>query len=242
MDPKLLLPIWVVGLIVISAGATSWLYRGDGARADALQASGVGQLVMELSALLFNVAVPFFALLTGTISLDLLGLGRLWAADEHTFGFSTGDWLRGIGEGIGATGLALLALWTSKRGAGIIAPSDGPAGAVLTSIKDEAHWMFYRAPGTLLIGDPLYGALIGFALMLFEWLLHPRFLTAHVARDNRWHLLTRLMCALVSGTLYLGTRNLWVIFAAGAVIRIVAAAVQKTADDGRPTTAGAYGD
>jgi branched-subunit amino acid transport protein len=239
MDPKLLLPIWVIGLIAISAGVTSWLYRGDGARADTLQGSGVGQLVLELGALLFNVAVPFFALLTGTVSLDLLGLGQLWAADNHTFGFSTGDWLRGIGEGIGATALALLALWTSRRGAGIVAPGDGPAGAVLASIKDEAHWMFYRAPATLLLGDPLVGALIGFALVLFEWLLHPRFLTAHLARDNRWHLLTRLMCALVSGALYLGTRNLWVIFAAGAVIRIVAAAQRATADGGRRTAVGA---
>jgi branched-subunit amino acid transport protein len=225
MDVRLLLPIWVVASIAISAGVTGWLYRGDGSRAEALQNSGIGQLVMELGSIMFCIAVPFVALLTGTISLDLLGLGRLWAAGDHTFGFSTGDWLRAIGEGLGATALAALALWTSRRGAGIVAPGDGPASAVLTAIKEESHWMFYRAPGALLFSDPLYGALSGFALMLFEWLLHPRFLTAHVARDNRWHLLTRLMCALVSGALYLGTRNLWIIFVAGAAIRIAAAAM-----------------
>jgi hypothetical protein len=231
MDPRLLLPLWVVVSITLSAFATSWLYRGDGARAEALNSSGFGQLLLELGSLMFHLAVPFIALLTGAISLDLMGLGKLWVTGDHTLGFTTGEWLRAIGESIGAAAVALLSLWISRRGAGYVPPEDAGLGAALTAVRDEAHWMFYRAPGTLLFGDPLYGALIGFAAMLFEWLLHPRFLTAQISRDNRWHLLVRLICALVSGALYLGTRNLWLMVAAAIVIRVAAAAMQTERRD-----------
>jgi hypothetical protein len=105
-------------------------------------------------------------------------------------------------------------------------PGDSGASAGLAALRDEAHWMFYRAPGTLLLNDPLYGAMLGFALMLFEWLLHPRFITQHAARDNRWHLLVRMLGAIVSGTLYLGTRNFWLMLAAGIVIRVFGEALQ----------------
>ncbi len=233
MDPKLFLPIWVVGSIMVSAFATSWLHRGDGARAEALETSALGGLLLELGALMFYIGVPFLALLTGTLSLDLAGLGRLGSSIDQTFGFTTGEWLRAIGSSIGTTALALAALWVSRRSAGIVAPGDSGPSAALAAFRDEAHWMLYRAPGTLLLSDPLYGALLGFALMVFEWLLHPRFLIAHAARDNRWHLLVRLLCAVVSGTLYLGTRNLWVMAAAAIVIRVAGAAMQT---ERRPQT------
>lgn len=221
MDSKLLLPLWVVASIVLNAAVTSWLYRGDGQRAEALESSALGGLLLELGALFYNVGVPFVALLTGTLSLDLMGLGQLWSLSGHAAGFTPAEWLRGIGEAAGATVLALAVLWASRRGAGLT-DTDGTVAGIVSALRDEAHWMFYRAPVTLLSNDAFYGAIGGFGLMAFEWLLHPRFVSQHLARERRWQLLTRLICALVSGTLYLGTRNFWLMLAADMVIRFAA--------------------
>jgi hypothetical protein len=221
MDSKLLLPLWVVASIVVNAAVTSWLYRGDGQRAEALEGSALGGLLLELGALLYTVGVPFVALLSGTLSLDLMGLGQLWSLSGHTAGFTPAEWLRGAGEAAGAALLALAVLWASRRGAGL-ADTDGAFAGLVSALRDEAHWMFYRAPVTLLSNDAFYGAIGGIALMAFEWLLHPRFISQHLARERRWHLLTRLICALVSGTLYLGTRNFWLMLAADALIRVLA--------------------
>jgi branched-subunit amino acid transport protein len=220
MDPKLLLPVWVLAALVISAVTSSLLYRGGGARGEAFEASALGGLLSEIGSLLFRIGVPLIALLTGTLSLDLFGLGKLGVRGDYSAGFTLGEWLRGAGEAAGAVALAWAVLWISQRGAGLTAPGSGPANAVLDAIRDEVQWLFFRAPGTLLTGDPLIGALSGFALAGFEWLLHPRFLSRNMTREQRWHLMTRVLCALVSGALYLGTRNIWLMLAADIVIRI----------------------
>ncbi len=219
MDPKILLPVWVLAALIVSAVASSLIYRG-GARGEAFEASALGGLLSEIGSLLFRIGVPLVALLTGTLSLDLFGLGKLGVHGDHSAGFTLGEWLRGAGEAAGAVALAWAVLWISRRGAGLTAPGNGPASATLDAIRDEAQWLFFRAPGTLLTNDPLIGALTGFALMAFEWLLHPRFLPREMARENRWHLLVRVLCALVSGALYLGARNIWLMLAADIAIRV----------------------
>lgn len=227
MDSKLFLPIWVVGSLTLSALVTGWLYRGDGWRAEALEQTSVGGLIFELGALFFTIGLPFLALLTGTLSLDLMGMGRLWSSGDHLAGFTLGEWLRGAGEAFGATGFALFALWHSRGGSGLITRHEGAASDALAAVRDEVHWMFYRAPGTLISGDPFVGVLTGIGLTLFEWLLNPRFLSHDIKRENRWHLLLRLTCLIVSATLYLGTRNLWLMMAAHIAIQVVAARLPK---------------
>jgi hypothetical protein len=207
--------------LVAHAAATSWFFRGNGKRGEALEESAVGGLLVEIASILFYVGVPLIALLSGAISLDLMGLGRLWSSGDgaYTLGFTLGDWLRAAGEGAGAVALALAVLAISRRGAGLTAPGEGLASAALNAVRDEVHGLFYRAPGTVLLSDPLFGAAIGFVLMIFEWFLHPRFIARKLPREQRWHLMVRILCALVSGTLYLGTRNFWVMLLAGFVIR-----------------------
>ncbi len=228
MDSKLFLPIWVVGSLTLSALVTGWLYRGDGWRAEALEQSSVGGLIFELGALFFAIGLPFLALLTGTLSLDLMGMGRPWSSGDHLAGFTPGEWLRGAGEMLGAVGFVLFVLWHSRGGSGLITRHEGAASDALAAVRDEAHWMFYRAPGTLITGDPFVGVLTGIGLTLFEWLLNPRFLAHDIKRENRWNLLLRLTCLIVSATLYLGTRNLWLMMAAHIAVRVIAGSMPSS--------------
>jgi hypothetical protein len=218
MDTKLLLPIWVFGSMSLYAVATSMLYRNGGRLDNALSASSLGGLLHEIGTLLFNIGIPFVAMLLGVVSFDLLGLGKLSSSVDHVAGFTLDEWLRGTGGLLGAVALVWVVMRQSRSA--ITVSSESPSGysLVRNAMCDEAHWMFYRAPATLFLSDAFLGASIGFALVVFEWLLNPRFIPTNFARPNRWSLLIRLMCAITSGALYLGTQNLWLMIAAHIVI------------------------
>jgi hypothetical protein len=220
MDTRLLLPVWVAGSLILYTVITRVLYRGGGRLADRADATALGGLALELGGLLYFAGIPLLATLSGVLSFDLTGLGRLWSGAGLMPGFTPAEWLRGAGEALGVSAVALLMLAGARRATRVGHTVDGAGASLTGAIKDEAHWMLYRAPGTLFLNDPLLGVLSGAGLTLFEWVLHPRFLSRGLSRERRWALLIRLTALMVSAALYLGTRNLWLMILAGAVIRL----------------------
>ncbi len=226
MNPKLQLALWVAGSFAIGLAAVAAVHRsGAGRLRHALAESELGSIFIEVALFTYCIGLPFGALITGALGVDLFGLGAIAVENASTLGgFTLRDWTRGsIAAGL-ATGFVLAVLWMARRSAGPpSSPSDERLGA-LPTLRDaayaEAHWAFYRAPFVLLFQDAYWGAIAGFTLIAVEWALARRLRHAPPHAD-RSHTLVATCCMLTSGLLYVTARNLWLMIVAHAAIRWV---------------------
>lgn len=212
MDPALQLLVWMI--VSLTLGLIGCVV----VRGGQLDASPYGDALGEVALFMFNIGLPFLALIAGSLSLDLLGLGTDWFVGGHALGFGLEDWLRGLGAAASAAAFVLIVLWFAVR-SGAAARWVDRRGVLLTlrnAAYDEVHWVFYRSPFVLLLGDAYWGTLAGLAVIVVE-LLAWRAMLRRAPRD----VLLLAMCLLTSSLLYLATRNLWLMIAAHVVIRVV---------------------
>ncbi|PJF47917.1 MAG: hypothetical protein CUN48_06090 [Candidatus Thermofonsia Clade 3 bacterium] len=226
MNPKLQLALWVAGSFAVGLAAVAAVYRFGGARLRrALVESELGSVFVEVVRFSYYIGLPFGALITGALSVDLLGLGAIAVEDASTLaGFTLRDWMRGsIAAGL-ATGFVLVVLWLARRSADLPPALFDAQPSALLIVREaayaEAHWAFYRAPFVLLFQDAYWGATAGFALVAVEWVLARR-LRHTPPHANRPHALAATCCMLTSGLLYVTARNLWLMIVAHAAIRRV---------------------
>lgn len=187
-------------------------------RGGQLDTSPYGGVLGEVALFIFSIGLPFLALIAGSLSLDLLGLGTDWFVDGHALGFGLEDWLRGLGVTASAVAFVLIVLWFAVR-FGAVTRWIGQRGMLLTlrnAAYNEVHWAFYRSPFVLLLGDAYWGTLAGLVMIVVE-LLAWRAMLRRASRD----VLLLAMCLLTSSLLYLATRNLWLMIAAHVMIRMV---------------------
>lgn len=234
MNPELRLILWVIGSVALGTSVTAYLHRaGHAWRYRALIESDLGAAVAEVASFVFYIGLPFLALITGAVSLDLLGLGSGIAGQSAMVaGFSVLSWVRAGATAALAVGFVLVVLWIALRSApGDSSATQGQPGALLI-MRDaayaEAHWAFYRAPFILLLDEAVWGAAVGSTLVAGEWLLHSRLrrqLQRRMRHESldRVHTLILACCMITSGLLYVLTRNIWVMIVAQAAIRWVGA-------------------
>jgi hypothetical protein len=218
MDPTLQLVVWMIVSLTLGLAGCVVIRNGQ------LDVSPYGGLIGEVALFTYNIGLPFLALIAGSLSLDLLGLGM--GADRfaggHAFGFGLEDWLRGLGATASAVAFVLIALWFAVRTSGMAHTHTGERPGVLLTLRNasyaEVHWAFYRSPFVLLFGDAYWGTLAGLVLIVVELILW----RAMLRRSPR-ELLLPAMCLITSSLLYLATRNLWLMIAAHALIQGVGA-------------------
>ncbi|MCL6510843.1 MAG: hypothetical protein K6U78_09155 [Anaerolineae bacterium] len=224
MGPELQLLLWVAGSVGIGLAATAYIHHiGGGWRRQALAESELGGLLTEVAIFLYCIGWPFLALISGALGVDLLGLGKIGVEGTPTLvGFTPLDWVRSSTTAGLAAGFVLIVLWLAGRASE--PPAAGqptPPGLPLT-MRDaayaEVHWAFYRAPFVLLLEDAQWGAAVGLAFVIAEWVLL-RLLRRSSVLEDREHVLVLACCALTSGLLYATSRNLWLMIAAQALIR-----------------------
>jgi hypothetical protein len=140
---------------------------------------------------IYNLGVPYLALITGAVA----------ARDVGLTGLDGVEWLRGAIECAGALGV----VWVVAGWRRPVLPYARPDRAAM----DEPRWALYRGAGSLLADPLLAGPLIGLCIGLIEWgLKHRPWVQEAWAKADAWASLVRVC---VSTALFLLTRNLWLI-------------------------------
>lgn len=218
MSAEIQLLLWVLGTFAIGCIgliAANSASRGRGSLSD----TTIGGITAEVSQFVFYIGLPFAAVITGALSLDLLGLGMSWTDGRHIAGFTVDEWARGAVIAAAVAVFVLLTLrWSSRGTAADTNQHEGTFASIRNAFYEQTHWAFYRAPFILLLNDALFGVMVGTGLIALEWLAHAVIHRNAARSPARWWVM--VCCVLAGGLLFLLTQNLWLMFATDLVIRI----------------------
>ncbi len=213
MNETQLLPV-VWTLVSMTLAVLVILFVSPALRAR-LHASLGERLAVQLLRLLYFIGLPYAALFTGSlapIDLGLTGMGGT------LFGWDVAIWLRGLNTtftiGIIVVlpiGLASWQIARSSHGAALGA-DDRSVGAVLVeALYAEIHWAFYRTAPLILLENAYAAALVGLGLVGVEWSVELIRNGLSRAPEDRQRGLRRFLLLALSATLFVLTRNLWLL-------------------------------
>jgi hypothetical protein len=190
-----------------------------------LHASLGGRLTVQLLRLLYFIGLPYAALLTGSLTPIDLGLT---GAGGVLLGWDVAAWLRGLSTTL-TIGIIVvlpigLASWQIARAAhgAALGADDRSVGAVLVeALYSEVHWAFYRTAPLILLENAYVAALIGVVLVGVEWSVEliRNGLSSVPGDHQRW--LRRMLLLAMSATLFVLTRNLWLLIGLHLVTELI---------------------
>ena len=190
-----------------------------------LHASLAGRLVVPLLRLGYFIGLPYAALLTGSLAPIDLGLT---GAGGAVLGWDVATWLRGLSTAL-TIGLIVvlpvgLANWQIARAGhdAALGADDRSVGAILIeALYAEVHWAFYRAAPLILLENVYLAALIGMGLVGVEWGVELIRKGVGRAPEDRQRWLRRVLLLAVSATLFVLTRNLWLLIGLHLVLELI---------------------
>ncbi|MCS7087552.1 MAG: hypothetical protein NZL91_02485 [Thermoflexales bacterium] len=210
LDVRIQLSLWALASFALGILGT-WLSRR--LPLQPWLRTPLGLVAGELFAFGYYVGFPFLTLITGALTPPLLGLSAV-GATNGVLGFSAQQWARAIGATFAAVSACLLSLWLAARdGADALEqPHSLPESARL-AIYRELQWAFYRAAFVVWFGD--YAGTMLATLAIAG--AHAAWWRVHTPARPR--MLVTLLCALFSGVMYLGARNVWLAILGQCLIR-----------------------
>lgn len=191
-----------------------------------LHASLGGRLVGQLLRLLYFIGLPYAALLTGSLAPIDLGLT---GAGGALLGWDVAAWLRGLSTTL-TIGIIVvlpigLASWQIARAilrGAALGVDDRSVGAVLVeALYAEIHWALYRTAPLILLENAYAAALIGMMLVGVEWSVELIRNGVSRAPEDRQRWLRRILLLAVSATLFVLTRNLWLLISLHLVTELI---------------------
>jgi hypothetical protein len=234
--------LWLNGSLLLAALWTNlaWFFRQPrpgamGEFATPLIAWRFSPWLLQLLRLLYYIGVPFAVLLWGHDAV----VGRLLGLQQLDLSISGGeaasadiatnwlDWAHSVGWavalGIGTWGLLALGWWTYRRALATAGASSDVSDMVVGADSSgwvllreaayhEVHWAFYRNAPILAV-DTYWGIWVGLALVALEATLNPAWRKGLATPQQAPAQLMRGALAVVSGALFLLTRNLWLALA-----------------------------
>jgi len=190
-----------------------------------LHASLGGRLAVPLLRLLYFIGLPYAALLTGSLAPIDLGLT---GAGGAVLGWDVAAWLRGLSLTLTVGVLVALpvglASWQIARAghSAALGADDRSAGVVLIeALYAEVHWGFYRAAPLVLLENVSTAALIGMVLVGVEWSVELIRNGLSRAPEDRQRWLRRVLLLAASATLFVLTRNLWLLIGLHLVLELI---------------------
>jgi hypothetical protein len=190
-----------------------------------LHATLGGRLAVQLLRLLYYIGLPYAALLTGSLAPIDLGLT---GAGGEVLGWDVAAWLRGLSITL-TIGIIVvlpigLASWQMTRAAreAPLGADDRLVGVVLVdALYAEVHWAFYRTAPLILLENAYAAALIGMWLVGAEWSVELIRNGLSLAPEDRQRWLRRVLLLAVSATLFVLTRNLWLLIALHLLLELI---------------------
>jgi hypothetical protein len=190
-----------------------------------LHSSLAGRLGVPLLRLLYFIGLPYAALLTGSLAPIDLGLT---GAGGAVLGWDVAAWLRGLSltltVGVFVVLPIGLASWQIARAGhwGALGVDRRSVGVVLIeALYAEIHWAFYRAAPLVLLENVYPAALIGMVLVGVEWSVELIRNGLSRAPEDRQRWLRRVLLLAVSATLFVLTRNLWLLIGLRLVLELI---------------------
>jgi len=190
-----------------------------------LHASLGGRLAVPLLRLLYFIGLPYAALLTGSLAPIDLGLT---GAGGAVLGWDVAAWLRGLSLTLTVGMLVVLpiglASWQIARaghGAGLGADDRSVGVVLIEALYAEVHWGFYRAAPLVLLENVSTAALIGMVLVGVEWSVELIRNGLSRAPEDRQRWLRRVLLLAASATLFVLTRNLWLLIGLHLVLDLI---------------------
>jgi hypothetical protein len=223
MNETQLLPVvWSLASITVAVLVILFVSPALLAR---LHASLGGRLAVQLLRLLYFIGWPYAALLTGSLAPIDLGLT---GAGGAVLGWDVADWLRGLSLTL-TVGLIVvlpigLASGQMKRALreAPLGADDRSVGVVLVdALYAEVHWAFYRTAPLILLENVYVAALIGMALVSMEWSVELIRNGLSPAPEERQRWLRRILLLAVSATLFVLTRNLWLLLGLHLALELI---------------------
>jgi hypothetical protein len=220
MDALKELFIWTGISLLFGIVVTNAAYRAQGGRIVQLaEETATGALLREAGLFVYMLAIPFVALISGAVRLDVMALGADLAQLGAVAGFTFEHWMFGFGTLALVVAGILVVLWLAGRGTPRAQPwRIGPI-ALRDALYHEVHWTFYRAAPALWLNDAYWGAVIGFLLVMIEWAAHPDSVELLKTIEGRQYLALRFACLIGSAFLYLTTQNLWLMILANLLVQ-----------------------
>lgn len=192
------------------------------ARAAQLRITAGGRMVEPAARLIYYIGLPYAALLTNSLALIDLGLA---GNSGGVLGWSGTDWLNALGSWLVVGFMALapigLAARQLARQGRLLGVDVRPAGAIIVdSVYSEVHWAFYRAAPLILLNDAYLAALIGVGLVAVEQAVTLAHSGLGREAEDRQSWLGQLLLLAMSSTLFVLTRNTWLIIALHVIVEL----------------------
>jgi hypothetical protein len=222
-DAKLLPIIWTLGSMVIAVLVTLIF---DSARADRFRSTLTGRLAEQLGRLIYFIGLPYAALLMQSISAVNLGfMGTGGSIDASILGWTSADWLRGLNVWLTTGLIALIPIGLAARqmaraGSPLGVDARSTGAIIIDSVYTEVHWTFYRSAALILLGNAYWAALIGLVLIGLEWIVSIVRHGLGSQPEDRQSWIGQALLLALSATLFILTRNVWLIIILHAVIEL----------------------
>ena len=221
-ETQLLPVVWTLASMALAVLAILFVSPALLAR---LHTSLAGRLAVPLLRLLYFIGLPYAALLTGSLAPIDLGLT---GAGGVVLGWDVAAWLHGLSTTL-TVGLVVLlpiglASWQIARAGhgAALGTDDRSVGVVLIeALYAEVHWAFYRAAPLILLENVYTAALIGLALVGIEWSVELIRNGLSRAPEDRQRWLRRVLLLAVSATLFVLTRNLWLLIGLHLMLELI---------------------
>lgn len=219
-EAQLLPVLWTLASMTVAVLASLFVGAAQLAR---LRATGGGRFLEQFLRLIYFIAVPYAALLTGGIASIDMGLT---GAGGSILGWSPAEWLRGASTVLTLGALVLfpisLASRQIARAGQPLGIEDRSAGAVIVdAIYAEIHWAFYRAAPLILLTDVYAAAICGALLVGVEWIvvLIRNGLSPSAEERQQW--LRRGALLTLSAALFALTQNVWLAMVTHSVLELL---------------------
>jgi len=218
-DAQLLPVIWTLASMVIAV-LTSLMFSP--ARAAHFRLTRGGRIVEPIARLIYFVGLPYAALLTQALSPIDMGLA---GNTGPILGWSSADWLRHLNAALIVGVLTLLPISLAARQ---MAHAGRPLGVdersagtiIIDGAYAEIHWAFYRAAPLIIIGDVYWATLIGLALVSVEILVTLIRNGLGSQPEDRQSWIGQVLLLAMSVTLFILTRNVWLVAALHIVVEL----------------------
>ena len=219
-DAQLLPVIWILASMVLAVLVTLFI---TSAQLTQLAFTLPGRVLIQFARLVYYLGIPYTALLMRAIAPVDMGLTGV---SGSVLGWTGAEWLSSVRWGLAAGALALIPIGIAARQLvhagyplGVEARSTG--AMIVDGLYTEIHWAFYRTAPLILVDSIYVAALLSLGLIGLELLVSLLRNGLGQQPEERQSWLGTALLLTLSTTLFVLTRNLWLMIVTHITVEIL---------------------